>query len=395
MARKKQLKFYTLHNKVKLLRGGADYFDCIEQMADNARYSIHLQTYIYDPDETGTRVAEALIRAANRGVLVYVLIDGFASKHMSHEFIGRLRAAGIHFSFFKTFIRSSGYYFGRRLHHKVVVADGNTCLVAGVNISNRYNDINGTPAWLDWAVYAEGEVALQLDRICISVWDRSVFRKKCTATANPLSLKLPEETCPVRVSRNDWVFKQTQITKTYRQLLDEAKSHVTIMTGYFVPPRRLLKKMAVASRRGVKIRLILAGVADVPFSKYAERYLYAWLFRHKIEVYEYQKNILHGKMAVCDNEWITVGSYNFNNLSAFASIELNLDIIDTNVANDVNAKFEAIIANDCVPILEEGFTASTNLLTKFFFYLSYRIVHLTFVLFTFYFFQQNEKSENK
>jgi cardiolipin synthase len=388
MSKKNFNKGYTSHNKVKIVRGGADYFRCIEEIADQAKYSLHLQTYIFDEDETGTKVAEALIRAANRKVLVYVLLDGYASQHLSQGFINKLKDAGIQFSFFEPLLKSRYFYFGRRLHHKVIVADSSLCMVSGINVSDRYNDIGATTAWLDWAVYAEGEVARQLNDICIFTWNRSVFRKKCTATANPFPAALPPDTCLVRVRINDWVYKKTQITRSYRELFVRAQNHVVLMTSYFWPPQRLLRRMAVAAARGVKIKLILTAKADVPFAKYAERYLYKWLFRHSIEVYEYQKAILHGKVAVRDNEFITAGSYNVNNISAFASVELNLDVKDAAIATHVNDHFQSIIENDCIQIDKSNFWVSNSLVKKFLFYFSYRLVHFLFFLFTFYFIQK-------
>ena len=164
------------------------------------------------------------------------------------------------------------------------------------------------------------------------------------------------------------------------------------MTSYFWPPQKLLNRMAAASRRGVKVRLILTAAADVPFAKYAERYLYSWLFRNNIEVYEYEKNVLHGKVATRDNEWVTAGSYNFNNISAFASVELNLDIKDALIATTINNKFTEIINNDCRQITPAGFAISNNSLKRLSYYLSYRLIHFVFYLFTFYFTQKREKN---
>jgi cardiolipin synthase len=389
MARSRRLDF-TQHNRVQLIRGGAEYFSQIEHIIDGATYSLHLQTYIFDEDETGIRVAEALIRAAKRGVLVYVLLDGYASQKLSKTFIQQLQDVGVHFAFFEPVLKSSSFYFGRRLHHKVIVADAHICMAAGINISNRYNDMGATAAWLDWAVYAEGEVAGQLHNVCNKVWNRSVFRKRSKAIRPPRSA-VPAEVCPVRIRRNDWVFRKTEITQSYQELFLKAETQATIMTSYFWPSRNLLHRMAVAVRRGVKVRLILTAVADVPFSKYAERFLYAWLFRHKIEIYEYHRNVLHGKIAVRDNEWITAGSYNVNNISAFASVELNLDIKSTAIATEVNNKLEEIIKNDCRHITEADFKAANNVVKQFFYYSSYRIVHAIFFLFTFYFSQKKGK----
>jgi len=381
---------YTTHNDVKVVRGGADYFRCITEIADNARYSLHLQTYIFDEDETGTMVADALIRAAQRGVLVYLLLDGYASRWLSSAFIAKLKDAGVHFSFFKPLFNSRTFYLGRRLHHKVIVADARVGMVAGINISNRYNDMGATHAWLDWAIYAEGEVAQRLNDACVRIWNKPAFRKKCLAVRNPVAV-LPNGECLVRVRRNDWVFRRTEITRSYKELFQGAHSQVTLMTSYFWPPGKLLRRMEAAARRGVKIKLILTAKADVLLSKYTERYLYSRLFRSKIEVYEYETNVLHGKIAVCDNQLLTAGSYNVNNISAFASVELNLDVKNAAIVTSVNEKLQSIIANDCRQITEDDFKASNSLLKRFFYYLSYRLVHMMFYLFTFYFIQKREQ----
>ncbi|MCD6013065.1 MAG: phospholipase D/Transphosphatidylase [Flavipsychrobacter sp.] len=387
---KKKQESFTTRNRVKIIRGGAEYFQLIEEIADSAQYSLHLQTYIYDEDETGKKIADALIRAARRNVLVYVLLDGYASQHLSEEFIARLKSAGIHFRFFMPLFKSEYFYLGRRLHHKVVVADGRVCMTAGINISNRYNDIGDVYGWLDWAVYMEGEIAQRINDICVKTWNKSVFRKHCLATNNP-EYPWPDENCPVRARVNDWAFERTEITNTYRELFRDATSEVIVMTSYFWPPQRLLKRMAAASRRGVKVRLILTATADVPLAKYAERYLYRYLFRHNIEVYEYQKNVLHGKIAIRDNEFITAGSYNVNNISAFASVELNVDIIDKTIANGLHDKFQSIIEEDCVQIDKEEFWPRSSHAERLFFYFSYRIIHLIFFLFTFYFIQRKQQ----
>lgn len=381
---------YTLHNSVRIVRGGEDYFSCIDEIAARASYSLHLQTYIFDEDSTGERVANALIAAAERGVRVYVMLDGYASQGISKQFIERLRSSGIHFRYFEPFFKSSVYYFGRRLHHKVIVADGYLCLVGGVNISNRYNDLESAPAWLDWALMAEGEVAAQLDKICVRVWNRGLFSKKCAATDLP-EYNTVGEVCRVKVSRNDWVFSRTDITDSYRRLFDVAQIEITIMTSYFWPPQAILSRMEQAASRGVQVRVVLTGRADVPFVKYAERYLYNRLFRNNIAIYEYEKNILHGKIAIRDKSWITVGSYNLNNISAFASMELNLDVDNEQVAAGLATEVEKIILEDCRQIKQDDFIATNSILKMLAYYISYWLVKATFLLFTFYFIQRRKR----
>jgi cardiolipin synthase len=382
---------YTLHNKVEIVRGGARYFRTIEEVASKAVYSLHLQTYIFDEDETGAAVANALKAAAQRGVLVYVLLDGYASQQLSAAFIQDLKTAGVYFRFFEPFFRGNSYYFGRRLHHKVVVADGRYGLVGGVNISNRYNDMEGRPAWLDWAIFVEGEVAQRLDKICVRMWNRGVFASRCLAGAVPAAVPPPEE-CLVRVSRNDWVFRRTEITNSYRNLFSTAQKEITILTSYFWPPHGILRRMVISARSGKRVRVVLTGHADVPLVKYAERYLYGQLLRNNVEIYEYEKNVLHGKIAIADRQWATVGSYNLNTISAFASVELNLDVQDTAVAGRLCDAVNEIILSDCRRITNESFVASSGPVSRVLYYLSFRVIQLLFALFTFYFSQKKKGS---
>ncbi len=169
---------YIHHNDVKLIEGGRAYFDLLEKMIGKARHSVHFQVYIFDEDETGKRIAHALREAALRGVKVYLLVDGYASGSLSMEFIKDLKDAGVSVRLFGQLFRSKNFYFGRRLHHKVVVVDAFHCLVAGLNVSDRYNDIGENKAWLDWALFAEGAVGEVLARVCIRRYKNSRHSEK-------------------------------------------------------------------------------------------------------------------------------------------------------------------------------------------------------------------------
>src|SRR5262245_53178387 len=127
--KRKPSSAYTYNNKVKLVRGGADYFNLLTDLVKQAAHTIYLQIYIFDEDETVQQVAGLLMQAAKRGVSVYLLCDGYASKNLSHGFIEQLRSAGIQFRFFEPLLKSEHFYFGRRLHHKVLVIDAWCSLV--------------------------------------------------------------------------------------------------------------------------------------------------------------------------------------------------------------------------------------------------------------------------
>ena len=157
---------YTQHNKIRLVHGGSDYFSTLIQLLDQAKTMIHLQTYIYEGDETGRMVSEALIHAARRKVQVYILLDGYASQELSKDIIKEWKEAGIRFRWFWPLFKSRSFYLGRRMHHKILVTDGAYGLAGGVNVSNRYNDMPTEKAWLDRALFVEGEAALKLHIIC-------------------------------------------------------------------------------------------------------------------------------------------------------------------------------------------------------------------------------------
>ena len=376
---------YTLYNKAELIRGGRKYFSVLHDMIDNARKSIQLQVYIFEEDETGKEVASRLINAAKKGIKVQVLLDGYASKGLSKGFKNSMRESGIRMRFFEPIFKGGNYYFGRRLHHKIVVCDGIVSLVGGINISDRYNDMPGTPAWLDWAIKVEGEASYELFKLCNQCYtnkpeDWLALSKQDIATALDINFH-----CPIRIIRNDWVMGRNEISASYMEMFKNARREIIIMSSYFIPSLFFRNNIIKALKKGVKIKLILAGISDVGIAKYAERYLYRWAVRHGIEIHEYNHNILHGKIAVADGKMVTIGSYNINDISALASIELNLDVEDGTFSKDVHQQLMKIIGNDCSRISPISIIRTYRASERILQWISYETVRLLFNLFTFYF----------
>lgn len=379
---------YISHNAVELISGGAAYFGLLAKLIDQAEEIIHLQTYIFESDETGDRIAQALIRAAERGVKVYLLLDGYASRRLSSDLVNTISKSGIHFRWFEPLFKSSRFYIGRRMHHKIFVADGLHSLVGGINISNHYNDFPNKPAWLDWAAYGKGNVSTELHNICAKLWFKGIRKSAMLVAMRTLSNQFTE--CHIRIRINDWVRNQNQISRSYLEMFHRATTEITIMSSYFLPGRVFRRNLSQAAKRGVKIKIILTKVADVPLAKSAERFFYSWLLRRNIEIYEYQKKILHGKMATYDGQWVTVGSFNFNNISAYASLELNLDIHNPSFAHQVDQTFNNIILRDCDLITRSMHERETSAWDTLRYRLAYESVRLIFFIFTFYF--KREKS---
>ena len=384
---------YTRYNQVELIKGGHTYFDRLEALIDGARQTIHLQTYIFTYDETGKRILAALERAANRGVEVYLLLDGYGSEQLTARWTKSLAAKGIHFRWFAPILHTKHFYFGRRLHHKIFVADATRSLVGGINVSNRYNDMPNDPAWLDWALYCEGEAAAQLFLVCTDLWARSSWSKQKTELiAANLTPELPVHECLVRVRRNDWVRRHMQVARSYMEMFAKAKDNITIMSSYFLPGRSFRKAMRKAVERGVNITVIAAGKSDVFTAKQAERYLYRWLLKNGIAVYEYQTHVLHGKLSTYDGKWVTVGSYNVNDISTYASIELNLDVLNAPFASLVETELQSIIGQHCMRITPDYYEAHNSFLKRVLQRACYQFIRMVFVLFTFYFRQLKQTS---
>jgi len=215
-------------NKVRLIRGGREYFDLLKTMIGKAKETVHLQTYIYDDDKTGRDIAYALIKAARRNVKVYLLVDGYASKFLSQSIINDLRKGGVNFRFFEPIFRSKYFYFGRRLHHKMMVVDGKYAIVGGINIANRYNVRDGQPAWLDFALYVEGDIAKELCVLGYKTWKgfpNVMGITPCEEKKIDFNIDTDEKGF-VRMRRNDWVRRKNQISSSYIAMLSNAKNEI-------------------------------------------------------------------------------------------------------------------------------------------------------------------------
>lgn len=381
---------YTLHNRVRLITGGKEYFSLLHEIVGRAVKSVYLQYYIFDNDETGSSLKLELEKAAARGVAVFLLVDGYASQKLPGQFVAELRQAGVKFKWFEPLFRSKKFYFGRRMHHKVVVADGLYSLVGGINICNRYNDLPGKPGWLDTALYCEGEAASELYQICRQMWGTKPAADDIQHTGLEKFLEaVPEKDFhSVRVRQNDWVKRKNEVWKSYMYMFLHAKEYITIMCSYFLPGRAFRKAMSKAVKRGVRINVILAGPSDVMVAKHAERYLYDWLLKNNIGIYEYQKTVLHAKMAVYDDRWVTVGSYNVNNISAYASLEMNLDVRNKPFAADAAAALENIIRHDCKKITRGNYRSTASFFRRLWQRICYRFINSMLSLFTFYYKQE-------
>lgn len=357
----------SITKNVALVHSGEDYFSRLEQIILDAKTEIHIQTYIFDYDATGKKIISAIREAASRNVKIYILLDGFGSFSFPKEVVNDLEKIGVEIRFFSPFFSANSLYIGRRLHHKIVVSDSKTVLIGGINIANKYSGTNKVGPWLDYAVQLTDEgIGEQLSKLCLDIYlkKRRVNRKKIA------SVMYSNSEVAVSVLQNDWLKRKNEIYRAYLKSITNAKKEIVIVGSYFLPGKRLIKSLKKASLKDVKIKLILSGISDVPMARRASCHLYSKLLRYNIEIYEWKSSILHGKTAVIDSNWTSIGSFNLNNLSSFASIEMNVGIESEEFAAIYLAHLQEIMAQ-CEKITSKSLHLKGKLTTKFLNWLCY------------------------
>lgn len=366
-------------NHISLQQSGEGYFSKLEQLITNAQSSIHLQVYIFNNDTTGKRIIACLQAAAKRGVDIYLVIDAYASPDFSDNLVSTLRDQGMMVKKFAP-LHLNRLKIGRRLHHKIVLVDELYALVGGINIADHYSGFNGQVPWFDVAVYVEGPIVFDLKKICIAIWPKRIQKKWKKSSGI-----FPEHTTGMkaRVLQNDWWRRRIEISSVYNTVIRNAKEELVIVAGYFLPgftKRRLLKK---ASERGVRITLITGKNSDIPFVNAAIKYSYGVLLKNNITIYEWDKSVLHAKMAVADRKWSTVGSYNINALSDYGSLEANIAILDEGFGEGAHQFLESTIRDGCVKVDADHFFNSNHLFQQAFHWISYKLIRFSlFILFT-------------
>lgn len=160
---------------IKLVHSGEDYFVRLKEIIDKAKKEIHLQTYIFENDEAGNKIATCLKEAVKRKVKVYVLLDAYCSPSLPDSFTQDLVQYGILLRFFSPLISLNNFYIGRRMHHKVVVADEKIALIGGINIDNKYHGTAASKPWLDYAVQLYCPAAENLQKLVTKNGQINIF----------------------------------------------------------------------------------------------------------------------------------------------------------------------------------------------------------------------------
>ncbi|MGA7827648.1 MAG: cardiolipin synthase ClsB [Geobacteraceae bacterium] len=346
-------------NQVTLLHNGEDYFPAIEAAFDRARHEIYLETYIYENDATGRRIADALKRAALRGVSVYLLIDGYGSKDLQRSMLDHLRTGCVKVIIFRPKI--SPWTFRRerlrRMHRKITVVDREVAFVGGINIIDDRESTSDVPPRYDYAVAVAGplveEIRLSARRLWSMVaWSR--FRKgtSCGGTL-PVSTSAGGEMSAAFLVRDNFRHRR-DIEKAYLQAIERAKSEIILAHAYFLPGLDFRHALINAADRGVRVVLLLQGKVEYFIQHYASRALYGNLLDAGIEIYEYRKSFLHAKVAVIDGHWATVGSSNLDPFSLLLSREANVVVDDEGFGETLRQSLKQTVEIDGRRVLADN-----------------------------------------
>ncbi|MGI6322583.1 MAG: phospholipase D-like domain-containing protein [Bacteroidales bacterium] len=376
MVRIYQKSKYKGGHYVELLQSGEPFFSAVEKLIDDSRQFIHFHAYLIDEDETGNRIINALIRASLRGVRVYLLLDALGTRHLSKELIEKIEDSGILFRFFSPTFITKGFQLSLRLHAKVVLCDGEVAVIGGINFADRYHGTPEKREWLDFAVLMRGPECIHVLSVLKKLWNRRFIPKTELSRETVNNPRIYKEDIKLRVVQNNWYRNKIEILRSYRSAFKNSRDRMIILASYFLPGRNERRLLRNASLRGVDIKIMLAAESDMPVFKRATRFLYDFILRSNIKIYEYLPSNLHAKVAVVDGQWCTIGSYNLNHVSDYASIEVNVNILDNKFASELETLLHEILRNDCRQITIEEHQRASTLLSRFSGWLFYQIIRL-------------------
>lgn len=324
-------------NRVTLLKNGEEFFPALIAAIDSAAYEVRLETYIFRDDASGTRIAASLTRAAQRGARVHVLIDGVGSGRTSPLFFESMRTAGVSVLVY----RPESDYFNfrssrlRRTHRKIGLIDGKVGFVGGINLIDDLTESLSEFPRYDYAVRIEGPVLADIYLETERLWRLVTWRKfKRPEKSGPLphfSKIVPTPTpggTKVIFAIRDNFRHRRDIERAYLRAINGARREILLTSPYFLPGRHFRRALMQAAKRNVSVTLLLQGRADHVLLQEATRALYTQLLGAGVTIFEYHKSMLHGKIAVVDNSWSTIGSSNLDPFSLLLNREANVMVID-------------------------------------------------------------------
>jgi cardiolipin synthase len=342
-------------NRVRLLQDGPDTYRAMFAAILAARDHINMETYILEDDEVGRRFADALIEKQRQGVQVNLIYDSVGTLGTPAEFFQRLRDSGIRtleFNPVNPATATAGWDVNQRDHRKLLIVDGQTVFLGGINISSVYSGgssrrqskaaLTKELPWRDTDLQIDGPVVAEFQKLFLETW--AAQQGEPLAPRNFLPPLQPQGNEVVRAigSSPDDAFSLIYVTLL--SAINSAETEVWLTNAYFVPDPQLLAALEAAAARGVDVRLVVPGSTDSALVFHAGRSYYDELLKDGVTIFERRGALMHAKTAVIDGVWSTVGSTNLDWRSFLHNQEVNAVVLGTEFGDRMRAAFESDVA---------------------------------------------------
>ncbi|MAL99828.1 MAG: cardiolipin synthase B [Alteromonadaceae bacterium] len=327
-------------NRFRLLPEGKRFIPVILKAIATAQHTLLVEQYLVESGRLSGLFIDALVRAADRGVIVLVLLDGYGSQGLKRRDVEKLTGAGVFVRYFNPLRWDSLSNNLTRDHRKLVVVDHTLAFTGGFCLVDKFID-----AWYEVAIQAEGPVVKDWIRLFSRLWDSTAAQGKYPVAqqiVEQASLPVAEFTPGMR-GRVIWArgYRHQAIRRSLHQRTSSARHRLWLCTPYFAPTRGLRRRLVGAARRGVDVRILLpvSRNNDHPGVQFAGQRFYTRLLEAGIRIFEFQPNFIHAKFCVVD-DWTTIGSCNFDHWSLQWNLEANQEVEDRAFACEVAELFE-------------------------------------------------------
>lgn len=342
-------------NRVELLQNGPDTYQSMIEAIVGARDHINLESYIFDDDEVGQRFAQALIARQRAGVQVNLIRDSVGTLSTPQAFFTQLSDAGVQiveFNPVNPLTAKAGWEMNQRDHRKLLIIDGRSAFLGGINISSVYSGSSvrlgfkarqgGTLPWRDTDLRLEWPVVGELQKLFIITWAKQHGPPLAARHYFPPVERSGDELVRAIGSSPDDPYSLIYVTLI--SALRSAQSEIWLTNAYFVPDPQLLAALKEAVARGVDVRLVLPSSTDSWLVFHAGRTYYDELLQAGVRLYERRDVLLHVKTAVIDGVWSTVGSTNLDWRSFLHNQEVNVVVLGSGFGAKMRAAFRADLA---------------------------------------------------
>jgi cardiolipin synthase A/B len=334
-----QVKF-TLENSIRLLINGEEKYPVLFEELNKAKKSIHIEYYIFNDDNIGTKLIELLCKKSLEGLEVKLIYDDVGSS-ISKKNIRKLKNNGVEvYPYMPVLFSKLAYKANYRNHRKIVVIDNEVGFLGGINISDKYiNPNNINLFWRDTHILLQGQAVIDLQYVFISDWFFVSGNKiKLTEDSYNKPTKV-KSNIPTSILGSDYGTNNQSIMEAFFGMITNARKEILITTPYFLPNESILNALKITAKSGVKIKIIIPKRPDIKTAYYASQTYLKSLLQSGVEIYYYTKGMMHSKTMVIDNYISTVGSTNMDHRSFNLNAEVNAFIIDNDIADKLTIEF--------------------------------------------------------